>query len=240
MSIDQQLERWVIFNSQVQKASAEGTIVVIGDMNLDLDKIEESSYYLKKVAEQHQSMIGELGLHLFHFGITWTRSQKDGTIKRSSIDQAFTNRISTIHSYHKIPISYSDHSAIYVNVKSNMRITNQSHQKTTTRDYRKLRSNPKFFLKKISEIDWISLASMEDVDKMEAFFTAEINKCLDSVAPWTSRLYKQKRHNLPKVVQEKIKLRKELQKKYNINVQNDKVDVELQKQLKSKSTFVIN
>ena len=50
MSIDEQFERWKFFHSQVEKASTQGNIIVIGDMNLDLEKLEESTYYLKKVA----------------------------------------------------------------------------------------------------------------------------------------------------------------------------------------------
>ena len=64
MTIDQQLERLKIFYLQIEQASKEGLILVIGDMNIDLEKWEDSKYYLKKVAEEYQSMIGEGGLEL--------------------------------------------------------------------------------------------------------------------------------------------------------------------------------
>ena len=71
LTIEQQLENWKIFHSQVEKASTEGLILGIGDMNIDLEKLEESTYYLKKLAEEHQSMIGECGLELLNFGIMY-------------------------------------------------------------------------------------------------------------------------------------------------------------------------
>ena len=78
---------------------------------------------------------------------------------------------------------------------------------------------------------------MSNVDEMEEFWTKEINKCLDFVAPWKSRRVKQKRCILPKEVQDAIKRRKELQKKHQINVEQGKVDFEVQKQLKKQNNF---
>ena len=42
-----------IFHSQVDTASKEGLILGIGDMNIDIEKLKESAYYLKKLAEEH-------------------------------------------------------------------------------------------------------------------------------------------------------------------------------------------
>ena len=97
MTLEQQLDKWKTFHSQVEKASKEGLILVIGDMNIDLEKLEESTYYLKKIAEEHLSMIGECGLEILNFGITWSRTHNDGTIKKSSIDQAITNKPIAVH-----------------------------------------------------------------------------------------------------------------------------------------------
>ena len=64
MTINQQLERSQIFHSQVEKATKEGLILIIGGMNVNLELWEESIYYLKKLAEEYQSIIGECGLEL--------------------------------------------------------------------------------------------------------------------------------------------------------------------------------
>ena len=70
MSINEQLERLKLFHLQVDKVSKEGSILVIGDMNINLEQWDDSKYYLKKLAEEYQSMIGECGLELIDFGIT--------------------------------------------------------------------------------------------------------------------------------------------------------------------------
>ena len=53
-------------------------------MNIDFEKWEDSSYYLKKIAEEYQSMIGNCGLEPLKFGITWNRIHKDGNTEDKS------------------------------------------------------------------------------------------------------------------------------------------------------------
>ena len=93
------------------------------------------------------------------------------------------------------------------------------------------------FLNELALVDWGSFASLDDVDKMEIFWTREINRCLDEIAPWKVRKVKQKRFSLPSEVQFEIKKKKELQKRHQINVQNGTVDFELQKQLKKQCNY---
>ena len=102
----------------------------------------------------------------------------------------------------------------------------------TSRDLRKLRSNPKYFLKELSKIKWESFVNMVDVDDMEEFWTTEINNCLNKVAPWKSRKLKHKRINLPKEVQTQIKKSKSLQRIYQSNSVNCIRDSDLEKQFK--------
>ena len=78
---------------------------------------------------------------------------------------------------------------------------------------------------------------MIDIDEMEKFWTMEINNCLDVIAPWKIRKIKQKRFSLPNEVQNKIKKKKELQRRHQINVQLGKVDFEIHKNLKKQSNF---
>ena len=60
-------------------------------MNINLEHLEESTYYLKKLAEKYQMLIGECGLEVLNFGITWNRTCQDNVVK-SAVDQAFTNK----------------------------------------------------------------------------------------------------------------------------------------------------
>ena len=116
MSLNQQLERWKIFQSQVEKATIEGLILCLGDMNIDLKKWEDTTYYQKKIAGEYQLMIGEYGLKLLNFGTTWSRQIKDTNVE-SALDHAFTNKPLSVDNYFKNMIGYSDHSLICVDLK---------------------------------------------------------------------------------------------------------------------------
>ena len=69
------------------------------------------------------------------------------------------------------------------------------------------------------------------------FFTSEINKCLDNTAPWKTRKMNHKKYSLPRELQAHIQKRKELQKRYQINVKNGEKDLDLLKELKKHSNF---
>ena len=143
LSIDEQVDRLKIFHLQVEQASKEGLILVIGDMNIDIENWENSRYYLKKVAEEYQSLLGECGLKLIKFGITWSRFHKNGNFLRSSIDHALTNKPKYVNDYSKIAIDYSDHSMISVDL--NIKVPKLQNNTITSRDLRKIRSNPQLF-----------------------------------------------------------------------------------------------
>ena len=105
------------------------------------------------------------------------------------------------------------------------------------RDYRKLRSNPSFFLKKLACIKWEALKDTEDIDHMEKFWSEQINKYLDFVAPWKSKKFKQKNHCLPKHVQEAIQVSNELIKRHEIKSQKGEKDFELMKKFKKHRNY---
>ena len=101
------------------------------------------------------------------------------------IDHAFTNKPLHVHSYRKIEIDYSDHDLICV--KLNWKVQKSPNINIQSRDFRKLNSNPDYFLNALARIDWSSLINMHDVDDMERFWTKEINYCLNLVAPMKTR-----------------------------------------------------
>ena len=78
--------------TQIEQASKKGLILVaIGDMNIDLEKQEDDpNYYQKKQAEKYQSLVGECGLEIINFGMTWNRNHKNGNVLSSAIDHALT------------------------------------------------------------------------------------------------------------------------------------------------------
>ena len=41
-----------ILFSQIERAEKEGQVLIIGDMNIDLDKMDDPKYYLRKLAKE--------------------------------------------------------------------------------------------------------------------------------------------------------------------------------------------
>ena len=75
------------------------------------------------------------------------------------------------------------------------------------------------------------------MDELQKFWTIQLNKCLDFIAPWKKRKVKQKRLNLPKEILVHIKKQKELQKIHQDNMKKGEVDLELLKKLKKHTNF---
>ena len=85
---------------------------------------------------------------------------------RFAIGYALVNKPESIKDHYKIDINYSDHSMIYIDMNIYTKL--KKHIYTTHgRDFRKLRSNPKFFLKQLANINWETFKDMDDVYDME-------------------------------------------------------------------------
>ena len=239
MSIEQQLEKLELLHTQIEKASKEGLILIIGDMNIDLQKWEEPKYYQKKQAEKYQSIIGECGLEIIDFGITYN-SKKDGEVLSSALDHAITNKPMAVSEYHKtfIDDSLSDHHMISVDL--NIKTPKFQEKSITSRDVKKLRRNPDFFLNDLRNVGWEIFIDMEDVDPMEKFWTIEINKCMDISAPWKSRKVRKKRIDLPNEVKSAIKERNDMKEKVQSNVKNGTEDLKLVEQYKKHRNYCNN
>ena len=132
------------------------------DMNINLDKVENSSYYLKKLAEEYQTLIFENQFEVLNYGITWRRIDKEGNVKESAVDHAFTNNLVSIHKYFKTLIDYSDHHMISVDLY--LKIPKPQNSNNVCRDMRKMRNNPKPFLDKLAEVRWELFKDMRDVE----------------------------------------------------------------------------
>ena len=127
----------------------------LGDLNLELNKLKDKSYYLKKIAEEYESLIGNNGLEIFNFNITWQRIFSDGTIKESSLDHLVTNNPNSVVNWKNVEVTFSDHSLIIAElalVKQKIK-----KQQRFSRDLRKIRRNPQRFLIELAKIDWARL-----------------------------------------------------------------------------------
>ena len=74
-----------------------------------------------------------------------------------------------------------------ISVDLNIKIPKLQEKIITSRDFRKLRRNPKKILKELVNVKWEVFRDMEDVDPIEEFLTIKVNKFMDSVAPLKSK-----------------------------------------------------
>ena len=131
--MNEQLSRFELFSQQVEKAVQESeNIYILGDMNVDINKWNNKDYYLKKISEEYQSLLGKNGLELIDFGITWKRVQENGVIKQSALDHLLTNNSSSIINNKKVKVTYSDHSAIWADIATSKQKVKK--QKITKRE----------------------------------------------------------------------------------------------------------
>ena len=117
LDTDEQINQLHTLKSQIGIASKEGLVIVLGDMNIDLNKWEISK--LSKLSEEYQLLIGECGLELMNYGITYSRII-ESVLRESALDHALTNKPEAIEDYFKVKINYSDHHLICVDVKCNV------------------------------------------------------------------------------------------------------------------------
>ena len=60
---------------------------------------DNPNYYQIKQAEKYQSLIGECGLEIINFGITFN-SKKNANVLSSTLDHAITNKPVAVNDYH--------------------------------------------------------------------------------------------------------------------------------------------
>jgi hypothetical protein len=227
----QHTENLRTLQSQIEIAIKEGLVIVIGDMNIDLKKWE--SQKINKTAEDYQLLIGECGLEILDFGFTWSRII-ESVLKQSAIDHALINKPEAVKDYFKVKFHKSDHDLIGVEVKINVQ---KIHRKsTTTRDYRKVRNNPQFLLRRLNKINWNALDNMT-LNDMVIFYTEEINMCLDECAPWKTKRVKKKKYVLSKEILELMRIRNKLHNELQKSVKNGTKNNLLETQYKKHNNY---
>ena len=60
---DQQVDLFKIITGQIEKACLEnGQVVALGDWNINLERLEDQNFYLKKVADEYKNCMATCGL----------------------------------------------------------------------------------------------------------------------------------------------------------------------------------
>ena len=116
-----------------------------------------------------------------------------------------------IHAHCKVEVGFSDHSCIYVDVKTGTK----TKERGTTRvqDMKTIRRTPEVFQKMLAEIKWEKLSQMNCLNSMVEFYTKSINEVLNIIAPYrTSKAINRKKTKLPNPVINEMRKRDEMWK----------------------------
>ena len=234
-SHEHQMHRLISFGRNMSIASSENKpLYLMGDCNLDLMRADDSTFYLKNILREYESILGENGLTNKRLGITFERIHEDGTVIQSELDHLVTNCPDEIKDYGTLIFDKSDHRVIFAEIYFDKQ---KAEKKTVvTRDLRAIRKNPQLLKEAVTKQDWYQLLGMESVDEMVEIWTKQITAALDQVAPKKEKVLKDgkgKPNWSPEVLQ-KIKhkndLRLEVQKSKSITT--GKVDTKLHEEYK--------
>ena len=130
MSDNGQAEKFKTVSKQIENACREGATICTGDWNIDLRKIDQENYYLKKVAAEYKSCAAICGLKQLDFGITHQRIHRDGKIIESAIDHCTTNKPELINDYHSLDINYSPDPHAQIHKSAHTNIYTHKHKPT--------------------------------------------------------------------------------------------------------------
>ena len=211
-SLSEQNERFQTFINQIEKASEErGTIICLGDLNLDSNKWDDTTYGRKTMSNKLKETLEKLNMTLLSYGDTFLRIDKDNKITKSAIDHAFSNDMKRIKEHEAISCGFTDHHAITLTLSTEKEKKDKHSKKTMARNLRAIRNNPQEYRRKLANIDWGKLETMEDVDDMTEFWTTEINKVFNEMAPLKEKsIRKGKKIGLSKETKEQMKIRDKL------------------------------
>ena len=183
-SLSEQNKRFDIFLDQLQKAGEEkGTVLCLGDINLDSNKWDQESYDKKTMIRNLRNKLTMLNMKILNFGNTFMRIDQEGHITRSALDHAMINETKRVMEQRTIPCGFSDHDAIMVTIAMDRGKHNKDFKKIRARKIKNIRNNPEKFNRQLAKISWDKLINMHSVNKMVEFWNLEIKKVFDLMAP---------------------------------------------------------
>ena len=210
-SLSKQKENLSVFINQLCRArDSKCAAICLGDMNLDWNKISESSYKLKDLMKNLELSLAENGLTNVDLGNTYcaSRINDDGSVIQSALDHIYISNEEFMHDVRKVENYMSDHLPIRVSLAFAKK--NQSCESVRRRSFKNL--DPGEFCQDLALYPWEDIGKTEDVDEMVAIFKQGITFTLDKHAPFkTFRIKKKKKRiELSSQCMELIKKRDEL------------------------------
>lgn len=121
---------------------------------------------------------------------------------------------------------------MHINVQKQSAVTVKS------RDLRKLRKAPLSFKEALKQVDWHKMYSMKSTDEMATFWTENMNKCLDRLAPIKPKKNNKKRIVLPQEVKDLRKKRNLVRMERNQKIKQGLLDQKFEREYKKLNNHV--
>ena len=171
----EQLRRWNIFLSQVERASTNTSCHVIGDCNLDYIKWTTPDQRHEQMVTATKNTLETLGFAQLIEGATrsWP-GQAD-----SCIDHLWTNEAEKITSWTNLVKSVGDHNWIMATLRLNGKESRKLE--THRRCYKNF--DPAEYRRRLETIDWGELYKMENIDVANDFLESRILEIMDELCP---------------------------------------------------------
>ena len=216
-SIKSQVEETEKLCQQINKAALnDNDLVLLGDLNIDSTRWNDSSYNLKPVAKLVLDTASRSNLvHLpTEYTFSANRHTSEGTkTVFSTIDHCFIQESIKVSKHGVLDNGMSDHRPLFVDIEYNFNNKSKEETYVEKRSYKNF--NPHNFCKDLAALPWEILVEAEDVDAMAKIVEDFLTVTLDNHAPVEKFKIKPNynRHLQPDtklVMQKRDKTRKEM------------------------------
>ncbi len=183
-SLTYQRQKLGNFLSQIRNASTTrgGNVVILGDMNIDMNKCHLDSYPLKQMYIDLEECLTQQGIVNMELGNTFSafRCKEDGSKIVSAIDHLYISKTNLLQYYEVLNNGLSDHSPIKVVLQ--LKDYSQKQNWITKRSFKNFDQDA--FNNDLALQSWEKLGETEDVNVMADLFTEFFLSTLNKHAPY--------------------------------------------------------
>ena len=166
-----QKQRWSVILQQWLAASRMGDVVILADTNLDYIRWDNPAQRNRHMVNETKNVVVGVGFYQLIHNVTRTwKDQQD-----SIIDQIWTNAPNLIIGTRNVVRGASDHNVITATVR--LKGGEGSVHELIRRDRRNFSQEK--YKKKLSEIKWEELYSIENLDRANLWFERKLTRILE-------------------------------------------------------------
>ena len=237
-SISHQRENLRVFLNQIQSATnvVKKPVVIVGDMNIDMNKASSEHYPLKDLYKDLEECLAEQGIVNVDVGNTYTafRTRTDGTIISSAIDHLYLSDLSILKQCSVLDIGLSDHCPVKAVLE--LKDFKEKQNAINKRSFKNF--NEDAFNYDLALQQWEDLGKTTDVNVMTRMFSNFYLSALNKHAPYKKVIQRQKKrrfklsHECLTLMKERDKVSKKIKNSSTLNPR----DMETYKKLRNQVT----